>query len=288
MKVFLILILLFSSQQLFAFDTKTHRLVCQLAYQQLPISKQKNIDILFNKMAKQEQYRINQYLHRSKDTKVHYIDSCVWADAIKQDKKYKKYNNWHFINIARDQNRVSKSACNHDCIIDAIDIHHHQFIHSSQQPWLKTQALMFISHWIADLHQPLHVSFKSDLGGNKTKVISSNKRCNNLHAIWDHCLIWLEKPNYQQVLTELSFARSINSKDEINSKNVLLWANESFAITRNKATRYCDLNTIDNECKSTTGPLYLSKKYYVHNSSVLKDRIKQASRRLYVFLDKQF
>ena len=38
-------------------------------------------------------------------------------------------------------------------------------------------------HWVGDIHQPLHVSFEDDRGGNNIQV---NGQCSgNLHATWD-------------------------------------------------------------------------------------------------------
>jgi hypothetical protein len=39
------------------------------------------------------------------------------------------------------------------------------------------QALMFLSHLMGDLHQPMHVSRKADLGGNILKI--------NLNSEWE-------------------------------------------------------------------------------------------------------
>ncbi|GJP37110.1 hypothetical protein CLOM_g21551 [Closterium sp. NIES-68] len=51
-----------------------------------------------------------------------------------------------------------------------------------------TEALMFLAHFAGDIHQPLHVGFTSDLGGNRVHV-SWFKRKTNLHAVWDGYII---------------------------------------------------------------------------------------------------
>ncbi|CAI5533702.1 unnamed protein product [Closterium sp. Naga37s-1] len=51
-----------------------------------------------------------------------------------------------------------------------------------------TQALMFLAHFAGDIHQPLHVGFTSDLGGNRVHV-TWFKRKTNLHAVWDSFII---------------------------------------------------------------------------------------------------
>lgn len=47
-----------------------------------------------------------------------------------------------------------------------------------------TEALLFLAHIVGDIHQPLHVAFTSDLGGNTIMVDWYGSR-ENLHFIWD-------------------------------------------------------------------------------------------------------
>jgi hypothetical protein len=48
-------------------------------------------------------------------------------------------------------------------------------------------ALKSLGHWVGDIHQPLHVSFGDDRGGNNISV--SGQCSGNLHATWDNCLV---------------------------------------------------------------------------------------------------
>lgn len=47
---------------------------------------------------------------------------------------------------------------------------------------------MFLSHFIGDVHQPLHVGFLGDLGGNTIQV-RWYRRKSNLHHVWDNMII---------------------------------------------------------------------------------------------------
>ncbi|XP_054803993.1 endonuclease 4-like isoform X1 [Prosopis cineraria] len=51
-----------------------------------------------------------------------------------------------------------------------------------------TEALMFLSHFVGDVHQPLHVGFTGDLGGN-TIIVRWYRRKTNLHHVWDTMII---------------------------------------------------------------------------------------------------
>ncbi|XVE61014.1 hypothetical protein DITRI_Ditri06bG0006000 [Diplodiscus trichospermus] len=51
-----------------------------------------------------------------------------------------------------------------------------------------TEALMFLAHFMGDVHQPLHVGFEGDAGGNSIVVRWYNK-ITNLHYVWDVMII---------------------------------------------------------------------------------------------------
>jgi S1/P1 Nuclease len=48
----------------------------------------------------------------------------------------------------------------------------------------KLKSLMFLGHWIGDIHQPLHVSFEDDRGGNGV-LVTGECDTSNLHSAWD-------------------------------------------------------------------------------------------------------
>ena len=51
----------------------------------------------------------------------------------------------------------------------------------------KAAALVYLGHWLGDIHQPLHSSYRDDQGGNE---VNSNGLCtNNLHSTWDTCIL---------------------------------------------------------------------------------------------------
>lgn len=49
--------------------------------------------------------------------------------------------------------------------------------------------LSFLTHFLGDSHQPLHVAYAVDIGGNDFYVEYDNE-CTNLHSVWDSRLIY--------------------------------------------------------------------------------------------------
>ncbi|XP_050287022.1 endonuclease 4-like isoform X3 [Quercus robur] len=79
------------------------------------------------------------------------------------------------------------------CVTGAIYNYTMQLTSAYQNTNLKlhynlTEALMFLSHFMGDLHQPLHVGFTGDEGGN-TIVVRWFRRKSNLHHVWDDMII---------------------------------------------------------------------------------------------------
>ncbi|RYR65751.1 hypothetical protein Ahy_A03g011677 isoform C [Arachis hypogaea] len=77
-------------------------------------------------------------------------------------------------------------AHKHVCVTAAIYNYTMQL--KSQLNYNLTEALMFLSHFVGDVHQPLHVGFLGDLGGN-TITVRWYRRKTNLHHVWDDIII---------------------------------------------------------------------------------------------------
>jgi hypothetical protein len=83
---------------------------------------------------------------------------------------------------------------------------------------------------VGDVHQPLHVSFKDDRGGN---AIDEQGPCaDNLHAVWDTCLI--ERTlgrDIRHIAAELRSRVTEAERAAWTGTGAKDWANESFLIT---------------------------------------------------------
>lgn len=94
--------------------------------------------------------------------------------------------------------------------------------------------ISYITHYIGDIHQPLHVSYEVDAGGNHADVQFFGS-CTNLHSLWDSGLIKhyesLTSSNWQSLADTLTdyIADHINKAQSWgNVTDPSDWANESF------------------------------------------------------------
>lgn len=291
----IIFISLFSTSA-FALGKLSHQLVCQLSYDLLPTDKQIKIDELLSQLSVKDITRINTYNRNIDTQKISFADSCTWADAIKKDKTYNSYKPWHYLNIERDTLLVTKDTCQKNCVTAAIPFHKH-LLKTAQNTQDKAEALMFLGHWLGDIHQPLHVSFSSDYGGNRNKISSTVGKCENLHWYWDECLLYpllendnnTDKFNYAafkvKTLNLLNQKLAISPKAQWKKGDMIDWANESLTIIREQEFNYCQLN--GNYCESKHNVnIVITKEYHQHYQPILHERMLQAAVRLSSLLTK--
>ena len=54
---------------------------------------------------------------------------------------------------------------------------------------LQEEAMWFIGHFVGDIHQPMHVGYPEDLGGNRHYLEFENGKRTNMHKLWDGQII---------------------------------------------------------------------------------------------------
>ena len=99
-------------------------------------------------------------------------------------------------------------------------------------------SFKYFGHWIGDIHQPLHVSFADDRGGNFIR--ESGPCVNSLHTVWDTCII--EKKlgtDPQTIAQDLLDGLPDSDRAAWVAVPIAGWANESFQVTRRKSVQYC-------------------------------------------------
>ncbi len=121
----------------------------------------------------------------------------------------------HYSNIPNDIATFDAARdCKDDqCVVAAIEKNIAILRDRTQTKDKRREALIYVVHFIGDVHQPLHAAggqvkneetgvMESDLGGNRVKV-----RClgveTNLHTVWDSMLIEWGPPTVDEYATRL-------------------------------------------------------------------------------------
>lgn len=146
-------------------------------------------------------------------------------------------------------------------------------------------ALKSLGHWVGDIHQPLHVSFEEDRGGNNIMV---NGQCSgNLHATWGNCLVqYAVGPDISDAVTELFEGLTPQMQKRWSASEPRDWANESFAISKAARTGYCTMH--GESCDMPGASVTIGAEYLAANEAVVKEQLQKAGVRLARLLDAAF
>ncbi len=116
-----------------------------------------------------------------------------WADDTRRTRP--ETAPWHFIDIPIDKPRLdmARDCPKGDCVLVKIEDFEKVLADPAVTPVARREALMFVIHFIGDMHQPLHCSDHADRGGNGVRVLFFD-RPSNLHSIWDSGLLGRMQP----------------------------------------------------------------------------------------------
>lgn len=282
-----------------------HLTVCDLAYRNLtPTSRAKVIDLLQSKTG-----GITVRGHgRMPDQ--HY--TSFNAGCLEEDELPRRNPDDHFINVARSVTKIGQSCpAPGECILAGIARDLAILKDPSKSKEDRVFALMAIGHWVGDIHQPLHVSFADDKGGNGIDIqlagrcgTSSEGGVENLHAVWDKCLLdaglfervrkhpgfnrhWSRFTITYRAVDWLQASTSFRDEQAYVRSSPVEWANESYRVTLAPETHYCV--QVGGNCQYSATSLKksatkrvepISQGYLAANQAVAEDRIRRAGFRL--------
>ncbi|MEW6542772.1 MAG: S1/P1 nuclease [Nitrospirota bacterium] len=138
------------------------------------------------------------------------ITVATWADAVKGERS--ETASWHYTDIpkAADSYDPTRDCPQGNCAVEQVERFRTVLDNQLRPRSERIEALKFLVHLVADLHQPLHSVDDRDRGGNEVLVTFMGQRTRpdrdrpwNLHAVWDYGLI-------EQVgMTETDYARHL-------------------------------------------------------------------------------
>ena len=111
-----------------------------------------------------------------------------WADQIRRSRP--ETGTWHYTDIPLSASRfdMQRDCPKGDCVIYQIAAFEKVVGNRSATPEARREGLMFLIHFVGDLHQPLHSSDNKDKGGNNVHTDFFGRQM-NLHSVWDGGLL---------------------------------------------------------------------------------------------------
>jgi hypothetical protein len=189
----------------------------------------------------------------------------------------------HFLNLPRDSTGLTSDNCPlaQSCVLTAI-IGDLKIVSSKNEPDAKRLlALESLGHWVGDIHQPLHVSFEDDRGGNQIMVSGCAR---NLHAVWDNCLVdYAVGSDVVKAANSMMSTITPDMREQWTNSTPRDWANETFAIAKAVTTRYCVMH--GPSCDPTVESFVITTDYLESNKPVVREQLQKAAVRLARLLD---
>ena len=199
-----------------------------------------------------------------------------WADQIRRSRA--ATGPWHYIDIPIGQPHLdmARDCPKGDCVIAKIEDFTKVMVDPAVAAEQRKEALMFLVHFVGDMHQPLHCSDNKDKGGNDVKLDFFG-RPSNLHSVWDSGLlgrIGQEDALFAQFSADLTEKRA----KKWGKGTVEAWAEQS-----HKAGRKVVYGKLP---KAEAGGEVKVDAAYEHLADpVIKDQIEKAGARLAMLLN---
>jgi hypothetical protein len=256
----------------FAWGDTAHQVICEIAFRLAQPATQAEIQrlILSDPVAAYPDFS----------------ESCVYPDHP-FPKKVRIRNLEHYINLPRDSNGIQSDECPTAdlCVLTAIISDATILSSKTETDANRLVSLMSLGHWVGDIHQPMHVAFKDDRGGNYIKVTGCPK---NLHDVWDNCLVGYVVPDgVSKAVAALMQTITPEKQALWASPSPRIWANETFVLAKAPSTRYCVMH--DQSCDPPADKtLTITNEYIETNKPVVREQLQKAGVRLAHLLDVAF
>ncbi len=117
-------------------------------------------------------------------------ETASWADAVRPQDAYRWSAPLHYVNMPPNASEYqhTRDCPDEGCVVSAIQRFRDEVRDTSLPIEARREALMFLVHFVGDLHQPLHGGRAEDRGGNDIEVTFYGRE-SNLHRIWDSSIL---------------------------------------------------------------------------------------------------
>jgi hypothetical protein len=240
--ILLTFLTIFQTTTSFAWGKRGHALVAEVAFNYLDPATRKVLTEYLDGMTIQ--------------------DAANWMDEIKSDKTYDYLRKLHYINAERGQ-KITLN--NEENIIGALTktIEELKNYKALTKPEVKIK-LCILFHLIGDLHQPLHVGYGEDKGGNNYQI-NFYGRGTNLHSFYDSGIIEYKNLTLPQCLKAKTYTKE--ELAQIEKIDVVEWANQSRSF----------LPTIYKTNGAKINDSYVNENYIIIQEQIQKAGIRLAS-----------
>jgi len=204
-------------------------------------------------------------------------DASLWADQIAHSTRPETAP-WHYIDIPLQDSTIvlARDCPNGQCVL--VKTQEFSTVLGDRQASrdAREEALKFVIHFIADLHQPLHCEDHNDRGGNLQPVVFDGHP-DNLHWVWDTGLVEAINRDPQELAAKLGRGITDSERVRWQAGTLEAWTLESHSVAQAVAYRRA----------WAFGPPVLGIDYDARAASAIKVQLEKAAVRLAYVLNQQ-
>ncbi len=266
------------SNNVMAFSNFGHEVICQVAYELSEPQTQRFIDNIIKdddkvKVVSFASYKQRKYIGD-------FAKGCTWPDVVRKT-THRETDQYHYMNVPKGAVFDHQRDCTeNNCVTQAIQRYGMDLNDKTVNATNRKEALFFVGHFIADLHQPLHVGNTEDKGGNTIRVFAkqTDKKLTSLHWIWDKHVPDYAGLNKANTISTLVEQLRVLDKKSWQTTTPIDWAKESHQLAKQYVYALPDGKELMSEQVITDA-------YYQRAKPIIKQRFKQAAVRLANLLD---
>lgn len=155
-----------------------------------------------------------------------------WLDNASHTPEYAYSKTWHYKNIDADETYYRAPINDKGDVVTAINAQSLILQDTTRSKEDRSLALKIIVHLVGDIHQPMHMGHRSDLGGNK-HVIKYFNSPSNLHKIWDSNVLEAgHKWSYTEWQQQIDRADHATEDEYTSSMRPEDWGLETYQIAK--------------------------------------------------------
>lgn len=160
-------------------------------------------------------------------------DVSNWADDVRKERPTTA--SWHYVDDPGSVPQYTDvSQCPDNCALVALHTALQDLANPQQDLTTRVEALKWVVHLVADLHQPLHAGYSKDRGGTDVKVSFFGDQT-NLHWVWDSKIIDRAYPNAEALRDQVGALVASSGRWICEASGPEDWAKESHEAAVNVA-----------------------------------------------------
>jgi len=274
------LLTLSTPREALAWSRDGHRIVCRIAWQLLDESRRSEIDRLTSTYRDDDGQRLASFW-----------DACSFPDEVRAKatnnqafRRFAVFETWHYANVPRTTTKLPTPPCPGPCVINAISAHADS-LRQAVNDKSRSEALFFLSHWVGDMHQPLHLGYADDRGGNDVRPIEGGfYSVFNIHALWDGGIPGklFASANWQEFADKLAAEITPAQRATWIQGTATDWAQESYNLITSPKAQYCEWRAGGGtmSCDARPGSRTITAEYQAEFADDVMMRFQQAGVRL--------